>query len=430
MAILIKNGRVIDPASGTDGVADVLIVGGKIAAVAPNLSPPVLHGENLELFDASGLVVAPGFIDMHVHLREPGFEHAETIESGARAAAAGGFTSICAMPNTKPVNDSATVTSYIVEKARRMAVVNVFPIGAITKGSQGEELAAIGAMKAAGAVAVSDDGRPVMNSRVMRRAMEFARSYGLPVIDHCEDLNLSAGGDMHEGALSVRWGLRGIPAASEDVMVARDLVLAQLTGARFHVAHISTRNAVAMVEYARRQGVMVTCEATPHHFALTDEDMLPYDSNYKMKPPLRGACDRAAVVEGIAAGTVTAIATDHAPHAGNDKMQEFEACPFGIIGLETALASALHELVHSGRITLNRLVELFTTGPESVLRLGRGTLSLGAPGDVTLFSPDFQWTYDVNQSCSRSRNSPFHGRTFRGGPLATVVNGEFVWKRE
>jgi dihydroorotase len=430
MAILIKNGRVIDPGSGTDGVADVLIVDAKIAAVAPSLSPPILHGDGVQFFDASGMVVAPGFIDMHVHLREPGFEHAETIESGARAAAAGGFTSICAMPNTKPVNDSATVTSYIVEKARRRAVVNVFPVGAITKGSQGEELAAIGAMKAAGAVAISDDGRPVMNSRVMRRAMEFARSYGLPVIDHCEDLNLSAGGDMHEGALSIRWGLRGIPSASEDVMVARDLVLAQLTGARFHVAHISTRNAVAMVDYARLHGLPVTCEATPHHFSLTDQDMPPYDSNYKMKPPLRAACDRGAVVEGIAAGTVTAIATDHAPHAGSDKMQEFEACPFGIIGLETALASALEELVHCGIITLNRLVELFTTGPESVLGLGRGSLSAGAPGDVTVFGTDFEWTYDVNQSYSRSRNSPFHGRTFRGGPVATVVNGEFVWKRE
>jgi len=424
MAILIKNGRVIDPASATDRIDDVLIVGGKIAGVGTSLPTA-----GTEIFDASGLIVAPGFIDMHVHLREPGFEHAETIESGARAAAAGGFTSICAMPNTKPVNDSATVTSYIVEKARRMAVVNVFPIGAITKGSQGEELAALGAMKAAGAVAVSDDGRPVMNSRVMRRAMEFARSYGLPVIDHCEDLNLSAGGDMHEGALSVRWGLRGIPSASEDVMVARDLVLAQLTGARFHVAHISTRNAVAMVEYARLQGLPVTCEATPHHFSLTHEDMLPYDSNYKMKPPLRAACDRGAVVDGIVRGTVSAIATDHAPHAGSDKMQEFEACPFGIIGLETALASALEELVYPGKITLNRLVELFTTGPESVLRLGRGTLSPGAPGDVTIFGADFQWTYDVNQSCSRSRNSPFHGRTFRGGPVATIVNGELAWRR-
>jgi dihydroorotase len=425
MAIVIKNGRVIDPASHTDRIADVSIVDGRVAGVAPNLSSP-----GAEIFDATGMVVAPGFIDMHVHLREPGFEHAETIESGSRAAAAGGFTSVCPMPNTKPVNDSATVTSYIVERARRLAVVNVFPIGAITKGSAGEELAAIGAMKSAGAVAISDDGQPVMNARVMRRAMEFARSYDLPIIQHCEDLNLSAGGDMHEGAKSVRWGLRGIPAASEDVMVARDLVLAQLTGARYHVAHISTRNAVGMVDYARRQRLPVTCEATPHHFTLCDEEMAAYDSNYKMKPPLRSACDRGAVVDGIVAGTVSAIATDHAPHPGSEKMQEFERCPFGIIGLETAIALALEELVHPGKITLTRMVELFTTGPDSVMRLGRGTLAPDAPGDVTVFSTDLSWTYDVNQSHSRSRNSPFHGRTFRGGPMATVVNGEIVWKRE
>ncbi len=425
MPLVIRNGRVIDPASETDRPADVLISGGRIVAVAPNLAAP-----DGEVFDATGLVVAPGFIDMHVHLREPGFEHAETIESGARAAAAGGFTSVCAMPNTKPVNDSATVTSYIVERARRLSPVNVFPIGAITKGSAGEELAAIGAMKAAGAVAISDDGLPVMNARVMRRAMEFARSYDLPIIQHCEDLNLSAGGDMHEGARSVRWGLRGIPAASEDVMVARDLVLAQLTGARYHVAHISTRNAVAMVDYARRQGLPVTCEAAPHHFSLTDEDMAAYDSDFKMKPPLRSVCDRAALVEAIATGAVTAIATDHAPHPGSEKMQEFERCPFGIIGLETGLGLALDRLVHSGKITVVRLVELFTTGPESILRLGRGTLRPGAPADVTIFSTEVSWTYDVNQSFSRSRNSPFHGRTFRGGPMATIVNGEFAWRRE
>jgi dihydroorotase len=424
MSIVIKNGRVIDPASQTDRVADVLIVEGKIAGVAPNLSSP-----GARIVDATGMVVAPGFIDMHVHLREPGFEHAETIESGSRAAAAGGFTSICCMPNTKPVNDSATVTSYIVERARRKAVVNVFPIGAITKGGAGEELAAIGAMQAAGAVAISDDGMPVMNSRVMRRAMEFARSYGLPVIDHCEDLNLSAGGDMHEGVKSVRWGLRGIPAASEDIMVARDLLLAELTRARYHVAHISTRNAVAMVEHARRHGIAATCEATPHHFTLCDEDMAPYDSSFKMKPPLRSPADRDAVLDAIARGAVTAIATDHAPHPGSEKMQEFERCPFGIIGLETALALALEELVAPGRITLSRMVELFTTGPESVMRLCRGTLASGAAGDVTVFSTDLEWTYDVNQSFSASRNSPFDGRTFRGGPVATVVNGDLVWSR-
>jgi dihydroorotase len=424
MSIVIKNGRVIDPASQTDRVADVLIVDGRVAGVAPNLS-----SSKAEVFDATGMIVAPGFIDMHVHLREPGFEHAETIESGSRAAAAGGFTSVCCMPNTKPVNDSATVTSYIVERARRKAVVNVFPIGAITKGSAGEELAAIGAMKEAGAVAISDDGLPVMSARVMRRAMEFARSYDLPIIQHCEDLNLSAGGDMHEGANSVRWGLRGIPAAAEDVMAARDLLLAELTGARYHIAHISTRNAVAMVDYARKQGLPVSCEATPHHFALSDRDMAPYDSNFKMKPPLRSVRDRAAVVEAIAAGAVSAIATDHAPHPGSEKMQEFERCPFGIIGLETAIALSLQELVHTGKITVNRLVELFTTGPESVMRLGRGTLAPGAMGDVTIFSTELAWTYDVNQSHSRSRNSPFDGMTFRGGPVASVVGGEMAWKR-
>jgi dihydroorotase len=386
-----------------------------------------LEAAGAQSFDASGLIVAPGFIDMHVHLRDPGIEHAETIETGARAAAAGGFTSICCMPNTLPVNDNATVTSYIVERARKLAVTNVFPIGAITKNSAGEELSAIGSMKAAGVVAISDDGRPVMNARVMRRAMEFARSFDLPVIDHCEDLNLSAGGDMHEGYESVRLGLRGIPASSEDVMVARDILLAQVTGARFHVAHISTRNAMAMVAHARQRGLLVSCETTPHHFALTTAHMRPYDSNYKMKPPLRTACDTGAVVEGIVNGAVDAIATDHAPHPGSEKMQEFEKCPFGIIGLETALGLALEHLVHTGKITLARLVTLFTTGPAGVLHLDRGTLRVGAPADVTIFSTDLDWTYDVNQSYSKSRNSPFHEHRFRGGPVATIVNGAIVW---
>jgi dihydroorotase len=425
LQLLIRHGRVIDPASDTDKPADVLITDGAIDVVGVGIRAP-----DATILDATGLIVAPGFIDMHVHLREPGFEHAETIETGARAAAAGGFTSICCMPNTLPVNDSATVTSYIVERARKLAVTNVFPIGAITKNSAGEELAAVGSMKAAGVVAISDDGRPVMNARVMRRAMEFARSFDLPVIDHCEDLNLSAGGDMHEGYESVRLGLRGISAGSEDVMVARDILLAQATGARFHVAHISTRNAVAMVTYAKQKGLPVSCEATPHHFALTDSQMRPYDSNFKMKPPLRTACDAGAVLDGIVSGAIDAIATDHAPHPGSEKMQEFEKCPFGILGLETALGLALEYLVHSGRITLARLVALFTTGPERVLHLGRGTLAPGAPGDVTVFSTDLEWTYDVNQSFSKSRNSPFDGRTFRGGPAATIVNGKVVWQRE
>ena len=422
-ALLIKNGRVIDPASGHDAVADVWIEDGVIRGVGPNLSPA-----GAEVFDASGLIVAPGFIDMHVHLREPGFEHSESIESGARAAAAGGFTSICPMPNTAPVNDSPTVTTYIIEKARRHAVVNVFPIGAITRGSKGEELAAIGSMRQAGAVGISDDGRPVMNAQLMRRAMEFARSFHMPVINHCEDLHLSAGGDMHEGVESVRLGLRGIPGSSEDVMVARDILLAEVTGARYHVAHISSRHSVEMVAYAKLKGLPVTSEATPHHLTLTDAGMIPYDSNYKMKPPLRSSSDVNAVVEGVVNGAIDAIATDHAPHAGSEKMQEFEKCPFGIIGLETALGIALDRLVHSGKINLNRLVELFTINPARILGLERGTLAPGTTADVTIFSTEQQWTYDVNKSFSKSRNTPFDGASFRGGPVATIVAGQIVWK--
>jgi dihydroorotase len=422
VALLIKNGRVIDPASGHDAIADVWIDDGVIRGVGENLSVA-----GAEIFDATGMIVAPGFIDMHVHLREPGFEHAETIETGARAAAAGGFTSICPMPNTSPINDSAAVTGYIVQKARN-AAVNVFPIGAITKGSAGEELAAIGSMKSAGAVAISDDGRPVMNARVMRRAMEFARSFGIPVINHCEDLHLSAGGDMHEGLESVRLGLRGIPSCSEDVMVARDIVLAEVTGARYHVAHISAKRSVEMVAMAKARGLAVTAEATPHHFALADTDMSPYDSNYKMKPPLRSRCDVGAVTEGVVNGTIDAIATDHAPHPGSEKMQEFERCPFGIIGLETAIGVTLEYLVHTGRISVAQMVEKFTTGPARVVGLKRGTLAVGAAADVTIFSSNHEWTYDVNKSASKSRNSPFDGRTFKGGPVATIVNGVVVWQ--
>ena len=421
--LIIRNGRVMDPASGLDAVRDIALEDGKIAAIGENLA---ISGA--ETFDATGLIVAPGFIDMHVHLREPGFEHAETIESGSRAAAAGGFSSICCMPNTSPVNDNATVTSYIKERAERHAIVNVFPIGAITKNSAGEELAAIGLMKEAGIVAISDDGRPVMNARVMRRAMETARSFALPVIDHCEDLHLSAGGDMNEGVASVRLGLRGIPAASEDVMVARDILLAELTGARFHVAHISSRHSVDMVAFARARGLAVTCEATPHHFALGDDAMPPYDSNYKMKPPLRSGCDVEAVTRGIVSGAVDAIATDHAPHAGSEKMQEFEKCPFGILGLETAIGITLDRLVHSGKIPLMRMIELFTTGPDRVLQLNRGRLAPGVPADITIFDTERAWTYDVNRSASKSRNSPFHNQTFRGGPVATIVHGKIVWR--
>jgi dihydroorotase len=424
---LIRNGRIICPASGHDGVADLLIENGRIAGVGGGLAA---HGATV--IDASGLIVAPGFIDIHVHLREPGFEHAETIETGTKAAASGGFTTVCCMPNTKPVNDSAMVTSYIVETASRVSPIRVCPIGAITKGSEGEELASIGTMAAAGAVAISDDGRPVMNSRVMRRAMEVARAVGIPVIDHCEDLNLTAGGDMHECVDSVNLGLRPIPSAAEDVMVARDIILAELTGARFHVAHISTKNSVAMVAFAKQRGLPVTAEATPHHIALHTGHMKPYDSNYKMKPPLRCASDVEAVVGGLTSGAIDCIATDHAPHAGDDKMQEFEKCPFGIIGLETALGVSREVLVHAGRIDLAKLIAMFTSEPARVIGWqgdqARGALKPGYLGDVTIFHPEYPWTFDVAKSQSKSRNSPFSGRTFNGGPIVTIVGGEEVWR--
>lgn len=427
--LLIKNGRVVDPAQKLDAVRDVLVRDGRIAEVAPSLQAP-----DAEVLDAAGLVVAPGFIDLHVHLREPGNEHAETIETGGRAAAAGGFTSICAMPNTDPVNDNAAVTQFIVESARR-APVHIFPIGAISHRSRGERLAEIGIMRQAGIVAISDDGRPVMSSRLMRHAMEYSLAYGLPVIDHCEDLELSAEGQMHEGAVSARLGLLGISGASEDVMVSRDILLANDVGAHVHVAHLSTARSLGMVRAARERGIRVTCEVTPHHFTLCDEDVIDYDTNYKMKPPLRSRQDVAALLEGLADGTVDAIATDHAPHPGSEKMQEFELAPFGIIGLETALGLALERLYHSGRISLTRLVELLSTNPARVVGLDRGgeprgTLAPGASADITVFSTEQAWKFDVNASCSKSKNTPFDGRSFRGGPEYTIVGGRVVWRRE
>jgi dihydroorotase len=423
--LLIKNGRVIDPASGLDARRDVLLEDGRVAAIEPHL-----EAGDAEQYEAAGQIVAPGFLDIHVHLREPGIEHAETIETGSKAAAAGGFTSICCMPNTAPVNDSPTVTSFIVERARRYAPTRVFPIGAITKDSDGENLAEIGAMRLAGAIAISDDGKPVMNSRVMRRAMEYAGSFEMTVIDHCEDLNLSLGGDIHEGAQSVRLGLRGIPGCSEDVMVARDIILAESLQARVHIAHISTARSIQMVREARARGSRVTCEVTPHHFALTDSAIASYDSNYKMKPPLRSHCDIEAAIAGIVDGTIDAIATDHAPHTGNSKMQEFERCPFGVTGLETALGLALERLYHTGKIGLTRLVDLFSSGPARVIGLEGGHLTVGGPADVTVFSLDREWLFDVNNTLSKSKNSPFDQHVFRGGPSATVVNGKLVWDHQ
>jgi dihydroorotase len=420
--LLIKNGRVLDPASKTDSVQDVLLDGDRISKVAANISAP-----DAEVFDATGMVVAPGFIDLHCHLREPGQEMSETIETGTRSAAQGGFTAVCCMPNTHPVNDNAGITRGIVERAAAAKSVRVWPIGAASVGSKGESLAEIAAMKDAGIVAVSDDGKPVATARLMRQVMDYCSTLDLPVIDHCEDPSLFAGGVMREGPRSLRLGLKGIPAESESICAGRDVELAGLTRARLHIAHMSTTGALEYVRQAKKNGLHVTCEVTPHHFTLTDEDVR-YDTNYKMNPPLASRADRDALIAGLVDGTVDAIATDHAPHHAASKDVEFDRAPFGITGFETALALGLSELVHTGKMSLTRLVELFTTGPASVLGLKR-TLAAGEVADITAFSQDQSWTYRVSESPSKSRNSPFDGRTFKGRPTATIVAGRILWRQ-
>jgi dihydroorotase len=421
--LLIKNGRLLDPASKTDARHDVLLHGGRITRIGPDLSV-----SDAEIFDATDLIVAPGFIDLHCHLREPGQEMSETIETGTRSAARGGFTAVCCMPNTQPVNDNASVTRAIVERAAALGTVRVWPIGAASVGSKGEALAEIAAMKDAGIVAVSDDGKPVATARLMRQVMDYCAGLDLPVIDHCEDPSLFAGGVMREGPRSIRLGLKGIPAQSESICAGRDVELAGLTRARLHIAHMSTTGALEYVRLAKSAGLHVTCEITPHHFTLIDEDVR-YDSNYKMNPPLASREDRAALIEGLADGTVDAIATDHAPHHPASKDVEFDRAPFGITGFETALALALDELVHPGKISLLRMVELFTTGPAHVLGL-HSKIAEGQPADLTIFSPTLAWTYRSSESPSKSRNTPFDNRSFHGAPVATIVSGRIVYRRE
>jgi dihydroorotase len=421
--LLIKNGRVIDPASKSDAQQDILLDGEIISKVGAGIDAP-----DADVFDARGLVVAPGFIDLHCHLREPGQEISENIETGTLAAARGGFTAVCCMPNTVPVNDSASVTRGIVERAAATAAVRVWPIGAASMGSKGEALAEIAAMKDAGIVAVTDDGKPVATARLMRQVMDYCRSLDLPVIDHCEDPSLFAGGVMREGPSSIRLGLKGIPAQSESICAGRDVELAALTGARLHIAHMSTFGSLSYVRFAKRANLCVTCEVTPHHFTLTDEDVR-YDSNYKMNPPLASRADRDALIAGLADGSVDAIATDHAPHHPASKDVEFDRAPFGVLGFETALALGLSELVHPGKLSLGRLVELFATGPAHVLGIER-KIAAGHPADLTIFSTEHSWTYRAAESPSKSRNSPFDGRTFRGAPMATIVTGKIVYRRE
>jgi dihydroorotase len=422
--LLIKNGRVLDPATKTDAAQDILLDGEKIAKTgAPGKITPA---RDAVIFDATGLIIAPGFIDMHVHLREPGQESSESIETGTRAAARGGFTAVCCMPNTKPVNDNASVTRFIVDRAKSTGSVRVWPIGAASVGSKGENIAEIAAMKQAGIVAVSDDGKPIATAKLARQVMDYCQSLDLPVIEHAEDVSLAHGAVMREGVTSTRLGLRGMPAAAESVCVARDVQLAELTGARLHIAHLSARGSLELVRWAKQRGLKVTCEVTPHHFTLIDEDV-QYDSRFKMNPPLAAREDLDALLAGLADGTVDAIATDHAPHEPALKVVEFDRAPFGILVFETAVGLAL-ALVHSGKITLMRMLELFTTGPAKVLSLER-KIAKGEPADLTIFSTDHDWTYNVKDSSSKSRNSPFDGRSFKGAPMATIVAGRVVWKR-
>ncbi len=421
--LLIRNGRVIDPASKTDAALDVLLDGEKIKEVAP---AGKIAAAGAEVSDAKGLIVAPGFIDLHAHLREPGQESSETIETGTRAAARGGFTAVCCMPNTKPVNDNASVTRFILDRAKAMGSVRVWPIGAASIESKGEAISEIAGMKEAGIVAVSDDGKPIATAKLARQVMDYCRSLDLPVIEHAEDVSLAAGAVMREGVSSTRLGLRGMPAAAEAVCVARDVQMAELTGARLHIAHLSAKASLEQVRWAKSRGLRVSCEVTPHHFTLIDEDV-KYDSRFKMNPPLAAREDRAALLEGLADGTVDAIATDHAPHEPALKDVEFDRAPFGILGFETALALALEQLVHSGKISLMRMVELFTTGPARVLGIER-KVAAGQPADLTLFSTDQTWTYNVADSPSKSRNSPFDGRKFKGAAMVTIVAGRIVHK--
>ena len=425
MSILIKGGRIIDPSQGIDQKGNVLIENGKIKSF-PKTTKKYEDDKKVKVIDAKGKVVSPGFVDIHVHLREPGFEHKENIKTGCESAAAGGFTTIVCMPNTNPVNDNASVTEYILLKARTEGIVNVFPIGAITKGQKGESLAQIGEMYEAGCVGVSDDGMPVMNSKVLRHAMEYVQAFDIPVISHAEDVNLSGPGVMNEGDVSTQLGLAGIPCASEDIIVSRDITVAELTGARLHICHVSTAGSVRLIREAKERGVKVTAEATPHHFILTDEAVRQYDTNAKMNPPLRSETDRLAVIEGLKDDTLDAIATDHAPHSEDEKKVEFDLAPFGIVGLETALALSL-KLVEEGALSLERVISKLTNVPSDILNLGKGTLKEGSPADVVIFDPEKEITVDKNKFHSKAKNSPFEGWKLKGSIEYTLVNGKVVY---
>jgi dihydroorotase len=423
-ATIMRNGRVIDPANKRDEVIDLAIVDGRIADLSAIRNPQSAIDE----IDASNLIVAPGLIDMHVHLREPGFSHKETIESGARAAAAGGFTTIVCMPNTSPVADTPSTIAWIKDRAAKMACVNVLPTSAISKNLGGEELAPVGSLAQAGVVAITDDGHCIQNHELMRRAIEYARMVGLPVLDHCQDYSLVGNGIVHEGYWSTLLGLPGWPAAGEEAIVMRNILLAELCDHHVHCQHVSSAGSVRLIREARARGIKISGEVCPHHIALTDEEIQNFDTNYKMNPPLRSQQDVDALLDGIGDGTLSILASDHAPHAGFEKEVEFDAAPFGIVGLETELGLFLDLLVHKHRkIDIVRLIEMYTVEPARLLKLGAGTLSIGAEADITLIDPKMGWTVDVAKFQSGSRNSPFDGWKLKGRAVRTIVGGRTVW---
>jgi dihydroorotase len=429
MKKLLKGGRLIDPANGLDGAYDLLIDGDRVAAVGRDLPN---DGATVVTIP-SGYLVCPGFIDMHVHLREPGQEHKETVATGTASAVAGGFTAVACMPNTTPVNDNANVTGLILSKAAAASLARVYPIGAVSKGSAGSLLADIAELRQAGCVAITDDGHPVSTAILMRRALEYASMFDMPVIEHCEDPTLKGDGVAHEGFHASRLGLRGIPGACEALGVERGILLSELTGSAFHVAHMSARQSLRAVRKGKESGVRVTCEVAPHHFTLTDESLgapIPYDTNTKMNPPLREAADRDAMIEGLRDGSIDVIATDHAPHHLDEKRVEFDRAPFGIVGLETAVSLALDRLVHRGVVSLSRLVELMSANPARILRVAGGSLKAGAVADVTIVAPDLEVTIDAAKLRSRSKNTPFDGWRLRGGVAATIVGGRTVYAND
>ena len=428
MKLLLTGARVIDPSQNMDISADVLLENGKIAGIAAELVKTLdsKSQAKVKTIELSGMIVVPGLIDMHTHLREPGLEYKETIASGTAAAVAGGFTSVACMPNSSPVNDNRSITEFIKRKAAESALANVYPIGAISKDSAGSLLTEFWDLKEAGIVALSDDGKPVMDAALMRRALEYASSLGLPVISHCEDTNLSGGGLMNEGYYSTILGLRGIPSIAEEAMVARDILIAEFTRTSVHIAHVSTIGSVRLIREAKKRGLKVTAETAPHYFTLTDESMQSYDTNFKVNPPLRGTDDLAAIKEGLADGTLDAIACDHAPHGRTDKEVEFEYAACGISGLETSLGLSL-QLIHDGVLTLPELIIKMSTNPARILGLPKGTLKAGADGDITVIDPKLKWTVDVKAFRSRGKNSPFHGRPMQGKAVLTIVGGEIKY---